>query len=186
MPKSRTLEQRFPSQPAMRSACEVSACSVLTDIDVPRGGEPIQPSTARLGHQTRCVCASLAWLEARHDRFPAFPRPLKWVLRGGLCGSTRAESSNCRKPESLVEGWYHSVARFPICDTASETEGQDRSDRQNAEIASETRKSRRGNLVGIRIEIRLAQKSLKVDGKLGRIVNSMQMEMILSKAPWPR
>ena len=45
---SYSRQQRSPSQPAMRSVCEVSACSVLTDINVPRGCAPIQPSTARL------------------------------------------------------------------------------------------------------------------------------------------
>ena len=52
----------------MRSACEVSASSVLTNINAPRGCAPIQPSTARLvGHQIRCACASSAWLEAQRD-----------------------------------------------------------------------------------------------------------------------
>ena len=48
-------QQRSPSQPAMCSACEVSGCSVLTNINAPRGCAPIQPSTARLGHQIRCI-----------------------------------------------------------------------------------------------------------------------------------
>ena len=46
---------------------EVSACSVLIDNNAPRGCAPIQSSTARLGHQIRCVCASPAWLEAQQD-----------------------------------------------------------------------------------------------------------------------
>ena len=66
---SYSRQQRSPSQPAMRSACEVSACSVLTDINVPRGCALIQPSTARLARQIRCVCASPAWLEAQQDPF---------------------------------------------------------------------------------------------------------------------
>ena len=37
--------------------------------------------------------------------------------------------------------------------------------------------------LGIRIEIRWLRKPLKVDGTPGRIVNSMQMEMSLAKAP---
>ena len=49
------------------AACEVSACSVLTNINAPRGCAPIQPSTARLGHQIRCVCASSTWLKAQQD-----------------------------------------------------------------------------------------------------------------------
>ena len=35
----------------------------------------------------------------------------------------------------------------------------------------------------MRIEIRWLRKPLKVDGAPGRIVNSMQMEMSLAKAP---
>ena len=42
--------------------------STQTD-NAPRGCAPIQPSTVRLGYQTRCVCASPAWLEAPQDPF---------------------------------------------------------------------------------------------------------------------
>ena len=64
---SYSRQQKSPSQRAMHSACEASACSVLTDINVPRGCAPIQSNTARLGHQIRCVCASSACLEAQQD-----------------------------------------------------------------------------------------------------------------------
>ena len=40
-----------------------------------------------------------------------------------------------------------------------------------------------GGGLRIRIEIRWLRKPLKVDGTPGRIVNSMQMEMSLAKAP---
>ena len=50
-------------------AREVWTCSVLTDIDAPRGCAPIQCTTSRLVHQIRCVCASSAWLEAQQDPF---------------------------------------------------------------------------------------------------------------------
>ena len=42
-------------------------------------------------------------------------------------------------------------------------------------------KNRQGNLIGIRIEGQIG--SEKVDGKPGRIMNSMQMENDLSNAP---
>ena len=58
-----------------------------------------------------------------------------------------------------------------------------RPDRRNAETGSETWKNRRGNLVGIRIEVRLVQKTFKSRWEPGRIVNSMQMEMSLAKSP---
>ena len=69
LPCCHSRQQRSPSQPAMRSACEVSACSGLADINAPRGSAPIQSSTARLGHQIRCVCASPAWLTAQQEPF---------------------------------------------------------------------------------------------------------------------
>ena len=50
-----------------------------------------------------------------------------------------------------------SLQRFSICDTASETEGRDLTDK----TLKSAQKNRRGNLVGIRIEVRLAQKTFK-------------------------
>ena len=125
-------QQRSPSQPAMRSACEVSACSGLTDINAPRGCAPNQPNTAQLGHQIRCVCDSSAWLEAQQP--PSLDRSSAawWPLQ---CGSTHAESSNFpwfRKPRRGMIPLH----RFPMCDITSEIRGQP--DRQNVEIASET------------------------------------------------
>ena len=59
-------------------ACEVLACSVLTDIDAPRGRVPIQPSTARLGHQIRYGAYVLRHVNSQHgwklNRI--LPRPL--------------------------------------------------------------------------------------------------------------
>ena len=91
-------------------ACEASACSVLTDTNTPRGCPPIQSSTARLGHQIRCVCASSACM----------------AMVGNSTGSRLDRSSGCCVVasvarlvpghriacdlESLVEGWYHSIA----------------------------------------------------------------------------
>ena len=66
-PSSVPTKISFATRNAQYSACEVSACSVLTDTNVPRGCAPIQPSTARLGHQIRCVCASSACLGAQQD-----------------------------------------------------------------------------------------------------------------------
>ena len=139
----------------MRSACEVSACSVLTDINVPRGCAPIHPSTARLGRQIRCVCASHAWLEAHQDTASTVQVGAAWW-------------------PLWLDSWR--VIELPVILKASARNGTTptlphmrqivgngrmRPDRQNAEIGSETWKNRRGNLVGIRIEVRLAQKTFK-------------------------
>lgn len=161
----------------MRSACEVSACSVLTDINVPRGCALIQPSTARLGRQIRCVCASPAWLEAQQD--PFLDRS-SW--RSVVASVARLMTGHriAREFESLGEEWYHSNAS-PYA--TQRRKQKDEPDRQNAEIGSETWKNRRGNLVGIRIEVRLVQKTFKSRWEPGRIVNSMQMEMSLAKSP---
>ena len=148
-------QQRSPSQPAMRSACEVSACSVLTDINVPRGCAPIQPSTARLSRQIRCVCASPAWLEAQQDPASTAQVGAAWwplwldswrVIE--LPVTLKASARNGTTP--TLPHMRHSVGNR-----------RTRPDRQNAEIGSETWKNRRGNLVGIRIEVRLAQKTFK-------------------------
>ena len=92
----------------MRSACEVSGCSVLTNINAPRGCAPIQPSTARLGHQIRCVCASSAWLEAQQDPASTAQVGAAWCMASvaRLMPGHRID----RDLESLVEGWYHSIA----------------------------------------------------------------------------
>ena len=60
--------------------------------------------------------------------------------------------------ESLGEEWYHSNAS-PYA--TQRRKQKDETDRQNAEIGSETWKNRWGNLVGIIIEVRLAQKTFK-------------------------
>ena len=133
---SYSRQQRSPSQPAMRSACEVSACSVLTDINVPRGCAPIQPSTARLDrkNQVRMCFARMV---------------------GSSTGSHLDRSSGCfvvasvarlmaghriaRDFESLGEGWCHSIAS-PYATQASHSVGNRRTrpDRRNAETGSET------------------------------------------------
>ena len=118
------------------AACEVSACSDLLDVNAPHGCAPIQPNTARLGHQIRCMCASFAWLEAQQDPFldrsswccvvasvarlmpghpiaPELPVTLKTSSRDGTTPS---------RPHMR-----HGVGN-----------GRTRPDRQNAEIASET------------------------------------------------
>ena len=129
---SYSRQQRSPSQPAMRSACEVSACSVLTDINVPRGCALIQPSTARLGRQIRCVCASPAWLEAQQD--PFLDRS-SW--RSVVASVARLMTGHriAREFESLGEEWYHSNAS-PYA--TQRRKQKDEPDRQNAEIGSET------------------------------------------------
>ena len=116
----------------MRSACEVSACSGLTDIDAPRRYAPIQPSTVRLGHQIRCVCASPAWLEARQD--PFLDRS-SW--RSVVASVARLMTGHriAREFESLGEEWYHSNAS-PYA--TQRRKQKDEPDRQNAEIGSET------------------------------------------------
>ena len=109
------------AQPAMRSACEVSACSVLTDVDInaPRGCAPIQPNahcTTRSPDQVRMCVARMA-----RSSIEILPRPFKWALRGGLCGSVarfmpgHPIARNLKVHdlyESLVEaeGWCHSIA----------------------------------------------------------------------------
>ena len=74
------------------------------------------------------------------------------------------------------------LQRFPTCDTTSETEGRDLTDK-TLKSAKKPYKNRRGNLVGIGIEIRWLRKPLNVDGTPGRIANSVQMEMSMAKAP---
>ena len=125
-------QQRSPSQPTMRSACEVSACSVLTDINVPRGCAPIQPSTARLGRQIRCVCASPAWLEAQQDPASTAQVGAAWwplwldswrVIE--LPVTLKASARNGTTP--TLPHMRHSVGNR-----------RTRPDRRNAEIGSET------------------------------------------------
>ena len=104
---SYSRQQRSPSQPAMRSACEVSACSVLTDINVPRGCALIQPSTARLGRQIRCVCASPAWLEAQQD--PFLDRS-SWRSVVASVARLRPGRPTVRNNTDQTEGSYHFIA----------------------------------------------------------------------------
>ena len=87
---------------------------------------------------------------------------------GGLCGSTRDF-------ESLSEGWYHSNA-FPYA-TQRRKQKDDLTDK-TLKSAQKPEKNMK-----IRIEIRWLRKPLKVDGTPGMIVNSMQIESSLAKAP---
>jgi hypothetical protein len=125
-------QQRSPSQPTMRSACEVSACSVLTDVNVPRGCALIRPNTARLGRQIRCVCASPAWLEAQQDPASTAQVGAAWwplwldswrVIE--LPVTLKASARNGTTP--TLPHMRHSVGNR-----------RTRPDRQNAEIGSET------------------------------------------------
>ena len=70
--------------------------------------------------------------------------------------------------------WHNALVplrRFPMCDTALEIEGRDLTD-ETLKSPQKPGKIGRGNLVVIRIEVRLAQKTLKVDGKPGRTMDS--------------
>ena len=68
---------------------------------------PIQPSTARLARQIRCVCASPAWLEAQQD--PASDRSSGCCVVASVARLMTGHRI-ARDFESLVEGWYHSNA----------------------------------------------------------------------------
>ena len=100
-------QPRSPSLPAMRSTCEVSACSSLTDIDAPRRCAPIQPNAARLGHQIRCVCASPAWMEARQD--PFLDRS-SWRSVVASVARLRPGRPTVRNNTDQTEGSYHFIA----------------------------------------------------------------------------
>ena len=104
----------------MRSACEVSACSGLTVVDNPRGCAPIQSSTARLGLQIKCVCASLVWLKAQQDPFLDRSSWCCVVASVARLMPVHPTGPNLRPDWGMV-----SLHRFPICDTASGTKGRD-------------------------------------------------------------
>ena len=118
----------------------------------------------------------------------------------GLCAAANLLSGgpevrqNCRpRPMnslvSLITRWFqqHRLER-PCCPGVWQQVSNMRQPHGNSSsvvciIGSETWKNRRGNLVGIRIEVRLVQKTFKSRWEPGRIVNSMQMEMSLAKSP---
>ena len=52
------------------------------------------------------------------------------------------------------------LQRFPVCDTTSETEGRGLTDK-TLKSAQKPKENGQGNLAGIRIEVRLAQKTFK-------------------------
>ena len=130
---SYSRQQRSPSQPAMRSACEASACSVLTDINVPRGCAPIQPSTARLGRQIRCVCASPAWLKAQQD--PFLDRTSGCCVVTSMARLMTGHRIPVTLKASARDGTYHSNASTYA--THRRKQRDDLTDK-NAEIGSET------------------------------------------------
>ena len=126
-------------QPAMRSACEVSACSVLTDINVPRGCAPIQPSTARLD------------LSPEQVRMRFVETWLQWKLNI----AQQDPASTAQVGAAWWPLWLDSclVIQLPVTLKASSRDGatpslphmrhsvgnrRTRPDRRNAEIASET------------------------------------------------
>ena len=125
-----------------------SACGVLTDISAPRGNAKhcsTRSPCTRSGAYSMCFARLVGSLTG------SLPRPLKLVLRGGLSGIQRAVNWD------TIKGWYHSIA-LPYNYAHNVRNKRTRPDPQNAEIGSETWKNRRGNLVGTRIEIRLAHK----------------------------
>ena len=78
--------KHLPPLPAMRSAC-----SNRHQRPTQMRTHPVQHCSTRAPDQVRMCFARMV-----RSSTGSRPRPRKWVLRGGLCGSTHAESaSNC-------------------------------------------------------------------------------------------
>ena len=100
-------QQRSLSLPAMRSACEVSACSVLADVNAPRGCT-YQVCSTRPSDQVRMRFARMVGSSTR-----SLPRPLKWCCVVASVARLMLGHQNACDLESLVEGWYHSIIASP-------------------------------------------------------------------------